>query len=69
MRRNPSRYSRQQKELHAPKPSSSAKYSGVTTLKKKPPGSMKIIFEKTIPTYLLAFLELEGELHLKGVNL
>jgi hypothetical protein len=69
MRRNPSRYSRQQKELHTPKPSSSAKYSGVTTLKKKPLGSVKIIFEKTIHTYLLAFSKLEDELHLKGVSL
>jgi hypothetical protein len=69
MRRNPLRYSRQQKELHAPKPSSSARYSGVTTLKKKPLGSVKIPFEKITHTYLLAFPKLEGELHLKGVSL
>jgi hypothetical protein len=69
MRRNPSRYSRQQKELHAPKPSSSAKYSGLTTRKRKPLGNVKIPFEKNIHTYLLAFPKLEGELHLKGVSL
>jgi hypothetical protein len=69
MRRNPSRYQRQQKELHAPRPSSSAKCSGVTTQKKKQLGSVKIIFEKIILTYLLAFPKLEGELHLKGVSL
>jgi hypothetical protein len=69
MRRNPSRYSRQQKELHAPKPSNSAKYSGVTTPKRKPLGNVKIPFEKNIHTYLLAFPKLEGELHLKGVSL
>jgi hypothetical protein len=69
MRRSPSRYSRQQKELHAPKPSSSAKYSGVTTRKRKPLGSVKILFEKNTHTYLLAFPKLEGELHLKGVSL
>jgi hypothetical protein len=69
MRRNPSRYSRQQKELHAPKPSSSAKYNGITTRKRKPHGNVKIPFEKNILTYLLAFPKLEGELHLKGVSL
>jgi hypothetical protein len=69
MRRNPSRYSRQQKELHAPRPSSSAKYSGITTQKRKPHGNVKIPFEKNIHTYLLAFSKLEGELHLKGVSL
>jgi hypothetical protein len=69
MRKNPSRYLRQQKELHAPRPSSSAKYSGVTTLKKKPLGNVKITFEKITHTYLLAFPKLEGELHLKGVSL
>jgi hypothetical protein len=69
MRRNPLRYSRHQKELHAPKPSNSAKYSGVTTLKRKPLGSVKIPFEKITHTYLLAFSKLEDELHLKGVSL
>jgi hypothetical protein len=69
MRRNPSRYSRQQKELHAPKPSSFARYSGVTTRKRKPLGNVKIPFEKNTHTYLLAFPKLEGELHLKGVSL
>jgi hypothetical protein len=69
MRRNPSRYWRQQKDLHAPKPSSSAKYSGVTTRKRKPLGNVKIPFEKNTHTYLLAFPKLEGELHLKGVSL
>jgi hypothetical protein len=69
MRRNPLRYSRRPKELHAPKPSSSAKYSGVITLKRKPLGSVKIPFGKITHTYLLAFPKLEGELHLKGVSL
>jgi hypothetical protein len=69
MKRNPSRYSRQQKELHAPKPSSSARCSGVTTRKRKPLGNVKIPFGKNTHTYLLAFPKLEGELHLKGVSL
>jgi hypothetical protein len=69
MRRNPLRYSRQLKELHAPKPSSSAKYSGFTTLRRKPLGNVKIPFEKITHTYLLAFPKLEGERHLKGVSL
>jgi hypothetical protein len=69
MRKNPSRYSRQHKEIHAPKPSSSAKYSGVTTLRRKLRGNVKIPFEKNTHTYLLAFPNLEGELHLKGVSL
>jgi hypothetical protein len=69
MKRNPSRYLRRQKDLHAPKPSSFAKYSGVTTRKRKPLGNVKIPFEKNTHTYLLAFPKLEGELHLKGVSL
>jgi hypothetical protein len=69
MRRNPLKYLRQQKELHAPKPSIFAKYSGVTTLRRKPLGSVKITLETITHTYLLAFPKLEGELHLKGVSL
>jgi hypothetical protein len=45
------------------------KCSGVTTLRKKLPGSVKITFEKITLTYLLIFPKLEGELHLKGVSL
>jgi hypothetical protein len=52
-----------------PKTSSSVKYSGATTLRKKSLGSVKKIFEIITHTYLLAFSKLEGELHLKGVSL
>jgi hypothetical protein len=38
-------------------------------LRKKPLGSVKILFEKITLTYLLAIPKLEGELHLKGVSL
>jgi hypothetical protein len=68
MRRSQSKSCRQHKGIHAPRPSSSAKYSGVITLRKKPPGSVKKIFEKITLTYLLAIPNLEGELHLKGVS-
>jgi hypothetical protein len=49
--------------------SNSAKFSGVTIRKKKQLGNEKMNFEKTIHTYLLANLNLEGEIHLKGVRL
>jgi hypothetical protein len=39
------------------------------TLRKKPLGNVKKLFEKIILTYLLAIPKLEGELHLKGVSL
>jgi hypothetical protein len=51
------------------KPSSSVKYSGATTPRKKPLGSVEKIFEIITHTYLLAYSKLEGELHLKGVSL
>jgi hypothetical protein len=69
MRRSQLKSWRQQKGIHAPRPSSSAKYSGVIKLSKKPPGSVKKIFEKITLTYFLAIPKLEGELHLKGVSL
>ena len=69
MKRNPSRYYRQKKESPVIKPSSFARFSGIITPRKKPPGNEKMISEKTIPTYLLTFLNLDGELLLKGVSL
>jgi hypothetical protein len=69
MKRNQSRYWRQQKGIHVPRLSSSAKYSGIITLSKKPLGNVKKLFKKIIHTYLLAILKLKGELHLKGVSL
>jgi hypothetical protein len=69
MKRNPSKSWRHQKELLVPRRSNSARFSGVTTRKKKQLGSEKMNFEKTIHTYLLANPNLEGEIHLKGVRL
>jgi hypothetical protein len=46
-----------------------AKFSGVTILKKKQLGNEKMNSEKITRTYLLANLNLEGEIHLKGVRL
>jgi hypothetical protein len=69
MKRNQSRYWRQQKGIHVPRLSSSARYSGIITLRKKPLGNVKKLFEKITLTYFLAFPKLEGELHLKGVSL
>jgi hypothetical protein len=57
------------KEILGPKSLSFAKYNGVITPRKKPLRSAKKIFGKITLTYLLAFLKLEGELHLKGVSL
>jgi hypothetical protein len=57
------------KEILTPKPSCSVKFSGATTRRKKPLGSVGKIFEIITHTYLLAFPKLEGELHLKGVSL
>jgi hypothetical protein len=59
---------RHQKELLEPRLSNFARFSGVTILKKKQLGSEKMNFEKTTRTYLLANLNLEGEIHLKGVR-
>jgi hypothetical protein len=69
MRRNLSKSWRHQKELLVPRRSSFAKFSGVTILKKRQLGNEKMNSEKTIHTYLLANLNLEGEIHLKGVRL
>src|SRR3954470_2960670 len=69
MRRNRSRFWRQQRGLPVPRQSSFAKYSGTTTLKKKPLGSVRMTSERTIHTYLLAAPNLEDEIHLKGLSL
>ena len=69
MKKSPLRYWRQQKELLVPRRSSSAKFSGITTLKKKLLGSEKMIFEKTTHIYLLAISNLGDEIHLRGVGL
>jgi hypothetical protein len=69
MKRSQSRYWRQQRGILAPRPSSFARYSGITTQRKKPLGSVKKLFEKITLTYLLAIPKLEGELHLKEVSL
>jgi hypothetical protein len=69
MKRNLSKSWRHQKELLVPRQSSFAKFSGATILKKKQLGNEKMNSEKTIHTYLLANLNLEGEIHLKGVRL
>jgi hypothetical protein len=69
MKRNLSRSWRLQKELLVPRRSSFAKFSGATILKKKQLGNEKMNSEKTIRTYLLANLNLEGEIHLKGVRI
>src|SRR3954462_660670 len=69
MRRNRSRFWRQQRGLHVPRQSSFAKYSGATTLKKKPLGSVRMTSEGNTHTYLLAAPNLEDEIHLKGVSL
>src|SRR3954468_1993053 len=69
MRRNRSRFWRQQRGFPVPRQSSFAKYSGTTTLKKKPLGSVRMTSERTTHTYLLAAPNLEDEIHLKGVSL
>jgi hypothetical protein len=69
MRRNPSKSWRHQKELLETRLSNFAKFSGVTTHRRKQLGNKKMKFEKTTHTYLLANLNLEGEIHLKGVRL
>jgi hypothetical protein len=69
MRRNPSKSWRHQKELLEPRLSNFAKFSGVTTQRRKQLGNEKMNFEKTTRTYLLANPNLKGEIHLKGVRL
>jgi hypothetical protein len=69
MKRNPLKSWRHQKELLEPRLSNFARFSGVTTQRKKQLGSEKMNSEKTIRTYLLANPNLEGEIHLKGLDL
>src|SRR3954469_8767445 len=69
MRRNRSRFWRQQKGLPVPRQSGFAKYSGATTPKRKPLGRVRMTSERTTHTYLLAAPNLEDEIHLKGVSL
>jgi hypothetical protein len=66
MRRNLSRFWTQRRDLLAPRQSNSARFSGITTPRKRPLGSEKTIFVKTTHIYLLATSNLEGEIHLKG---
>jgi hypothetical protein len=68
MKRSPSKSWRHQRELLLPRQSSFARFSGITTQKKKQLGNEKMNSEKTTRTYLLANLKLEGEIHLKGVR-
>ncbi|KAK1662306.1 hypothetical protein QYE76_050465 [Lolium multiflorum] len=67
MRRNRSRSWKELKGIRVPRLLNSAKFSGVTILRKKQLGSAKI-FEKITLTYLLAFPKPEDVLHLKGVT-
>src|SRR3954464_9975965 len=69
MRRNRSKFWRQQKGLPVPRRSGFARYSGATTPKRKPLGSVRSTSERTTHTYLLAAPNLEDEIHLKGVSL
>jgi hypothetical protein len=68
MKRNRSKFWRRQKELLVPRRSSSVRFSGITTLRKKQLGNGKMIFDKTTHTYLLAIPNLGDEIHLKGVR-
>jgi hypothetical protein len=69
MKRSPSKSWRHQKESLIPRRSSFAKFSGVTIPKKKQLGNEEMNSEKTTRTYLLANPNLEGEIHLKGLDL
>src|SRR3954470_16065195 len=69
MRRNWSRFWRQQRGLPVPRRSGFARCSGATTLKKKPLGSVRMTSERTTHTYLLAAPNLGDEINLKGVSL
>ena len=55
-----------QAESHATKLSSSAKFSGATILKMKPPRNVRKTYGRITLTYFLANSNLEGEIHLKG---
>ena len=69
MRRNPSRFSSLPAELHAARLSSSAKFSGATIPRRKPPGSEKKTYGKTTRTYFLANPNLEARFIVRGVGL
>src|SRR3954468_6223233 len=66
MRRNLLRFLRLQKESLVPRSSVSARFSGVTTPRRKLLGNERRILDKTIHTFLLANPNLEDEIHLKG---
>ena len=66
MKRSQSGFSNLPAESPAARLSSSAKFSGVTTLRMKPPGNERKIYGRTTLTYFLANPNLEGEIHLKG---
>src|SRR3954471_2852940 len=69
MRRNRSRFWRQQRGLPVPRRSGFSRCSGATTPKRKPLGSVRMTSERTTHTYLLAAPNLEDEIHIKGVSL
>jgi hypothetical protein len=69
MKRNPSKSWRHRKEFLIPRQSNFAKFSGITTQRKKQLGNEKMNSEKTTRTYLLTNPNLEGEIHFKGVRL
>ena len=66
MRRNLSKFSSLPAELLAARLSSSAKFSGATIPRMKPPGNERKGYAKTTHTYFLANPNLEDEIHLKG---
>ena len=66
MRRSLLRFLRLQRGSLEPRSSGSAKFSGVTTPRRKLPGKEKKISGRTIHTFLLANPNLEDEIHLKG---
>jgi hypothetical protein len=68
MRRSLSRFLIQQRDLLAPRRSDFARLSGIIIQRRKQPGRERMSFVKTTHTYLLATLNLEGEIHLKGVR-
>ena len=68
-RRNQWRFSILPAESLVVRLSSSAKFSGATIPKMKPPGNERKTYGRTTLTYFLANPNLEGEIHLKGVGL
>ena len=69
MKRNQSKLLSLPAELLVVRLSSSAKFSGATIPRMKPPGNERMIYGKTIHTYFLANPNLEDEIHIKGVGL